>query len=272
VAIARELDDRPELALALFAWGTVCIFYPRAGTGDLANGRAYLEEAERLFEAAGDAASRASLAATWVFHGLAWLMAGDLPRAETQFSRGLELARATGYQWYVANALNGLGLLALAQGDSDRSRIHFEQALTHHRAIGDRFGTGAALTWLGDTLRQSGHAIPARAHYAQALQVLETIGHVETIHQALCGLAELALEAGEPAHALRLVSVASAQVQETGTCPSPPVQARLEQVQATTARRLSAGEQEAAWAAGQTLPLEQVIAEALADVGPGIGV
>jgi tetratricopeptide (TPR) repeat protein len=228
----------------------------------------YLEEAEALFVAAGDDDSRASLAATWVFQGLAWLMAGDLPRAETQFTRGLELATATGYRWYVANALNGLGLLAQVQGDPGRSRALFEQALVHHRAIGDRFGTGAALTWLADTLRQSGDAVSARAHYAQALRVLETIGHVETIHQALCGLAELALEAGKPARALRIASVASAQVQGTGTHPSPPVQSRLEQVRAAAAQALSAEEQAATWAAGEAMPLEQVITEELADAGP----
>jgi hypothetical protein len=50
-----------------------------------------------------------------------------------------------------------------------------------------------------------------------------------------------------------------ALAKEVGLQPGP-----LEQVRATAAQVLSAAAQAAAWAAGQTMPLEQVIAEELA--------
>jgi hypothetical protein len=86
-------------------------------------------------------------------------------------------------------------------------------------------------------------------------------------HHALCGLAELALASGEPVHALTLISVAMSLMEETGVQPTAPVRTRIERVRATAAQALSPEEQTAAWAAGQTLPLEQVIAEALRNAG-----
>jgi hypothetical protein len=97
---------------------------------------------------------------------------------------------------------------------------------------------------------------------------LHAIGHNANSHQALCGLAELAIKAGEPARAATLASVAWTLVAGTQMQPLPHVQARMEQVRAAAAQALSAEEQATAWAAGQTMPLEQVIAEALADAEP----
>jgi hypothetical protein len=122
-------------------------------------------------------------------------------------------------------------------------------------------------TRLGGILQQTGDPIAARTHYGRALHALHAIGHVEISHLALCGLAQLATEAGEPARALMLVSVAVALAQGTGVQASLPVQARLEQVRAAAAQALSAEVQVAAWATGQTLSLEQVIAETLAHAG-----
>jgi hypothetical protein len=45
------------------------------------------------------------------------------------------------------------------------------------------------------------------------------------------------------------------------------VQARIEQVQTAAQQALSAEEQAAAWAAGRTMAIEQVVAEALAQAG-----
>jgi hypothetical protein len=76
---------------------------------------------------------------------------------------------------------------------------------------------------------------------------------------ALSGLPELAIGADEPGRALLLVSMAGTLAEVSGARPSLPVQARLEQVRAIAAQALNAEEQAAAWAVGQTRPLEQVI-------------
>jgi hypothetical protein len=99
----------------------------------------------------------------------------------------------------------------------------------------------------------------ALLRHARALRTLHAMGHVAISHQALCGLAGLA---GELAHALRLVSVAESLSAKTGVLPPPLVQTRIKQVQTAARQALSPETQAAAWVAGQTMTMEQVIAEA----------
>ena len=265
VAIARELGDQWDLAYALYCWGIACAYFPRPGTTDSARARAYLEEAAPLFEAIGDDISKVGLAGTWMFRGLAGMFAGDLQTAEMQVTRGLEMMQVIGDPWYLAMAIRHLGHVALAKGDPARARTLFEQSLVHYGALRDQYGASWSLIWIGDTLRATGDQAAARALYGRALRMLHATGQVSYSHNALCGLAELARGAGEHASALTLVSVTAALAEVTGMQPSPPVQARLAEVRADAAAVLSAEEQAAAWAAGQTMPIEQVIAEALSD-------
>jgi predicted ATPase len=268
VAIARALDDRRELPTALFIWGALYSMVPRPGTDDLARACALLEEAEALYDLWGDENARVLRGGALAMHGLALLLQGDLRQAEERLTSGLELARAAGHWWFVANGLLILGNLALARGDLAQASALLEESLTHQLALRNRYGIGQVYVRLGDLQRRSGSPAAARAHYGRALHALQAIGHVEVSHQALCGLAELAGEVGEPARALMLAGLAHALAKETGAGMAPVVQARLEQLQATAAQALSAAAQAAACAAGQTLPLEQVITEALADEGP----
>jgi predicted ATPase/DNA-binding XRE family transcriptional regulator len=263
-AIARELGGQWEIALALYCWGLACAFIPRPGTNDSARARTYLEEAAPRFEAIGDAISGLGLAGTWVFRGMAWMYAGELQTAEMLITRGLELMQVAGDPWYIGSALEALGVLALVQGAPARARAFFERALMEWGTIRNRYGIGRCTAFLGDALQYIGDQAGARTQYARALRGLHAIGDTTDSHHALCGLAELTVTAGEHAPALTLVGVAAALAEGTGIRPSAPVQARLDQVRAAAAAALSAEEQAAAWTAGQTMPLEQVIADALA--------
>jgi tetratricopeptide (TPR) repeat protein len=270
-AIARELGDQKNLAHGLFCWGIVCGFLPRPSTDDLIRARAYLEEAATLFEALGDEDSRAYLAGVWECLGVALIAAGELSEAETRLAKGVELATATGDRYYVGLGLGFLGNLAAARGDLPGARVLLEQSLLQHEALGDRGGLVMMLGNLGDVLQRSGDLLAARAHYARALRMVQARGRYGVWgHRALCGLAELASATGEPARALKLVSVATALAKEDGLQPGPPEQARLQQVEAAARRALTPEAQTAAWTAGQAMSMEEVIAEALGtgEMGP----
>jgi predicted ATPase len=272
VAIARALGNQRACADALYVRGAVCVNWPRPGTDDLARGRAYLEEARTLYEEADneDGRARSLSASTHVFQGLAMLAAGELGDAETQLTRGLALVRATGDRHFVGEALECLGLLAWARSDLAGARTFLEQALTQQEELQDHYGMGYALTLLGDLLQQIGDAGAARAHYTRALRMLHAVGHAEISHQALYGLAQLAMEAGESVRALRLVSVNKTLAALTGVLPLPLVQTSIERVEAAARQALSSQAQTAAWAAGQAMTMEEVIAEALGtgEMGP----
>ncbi len=91
----------------------------------------------------------------------------------------------------------------------------------------------------------------------------QPLGYVEFGVQAWAGLAAVLLAAGEPLSALRLISAAMALTVAAGAVLRADVQARLDGVRAAAAQALSKAEQAEAWAAGQTMALDQVIAEAL---------
>jgi predicted ATPase len=267
VAIARELGDQWALARALLCWGAVCSDLARPGTDDAARARTYLEEVETLLDALGDYDSKSGLASALVYQGAARLTAGELLEAERLLTRGVDLATVTGYWWYVAAGLRNLGRLSATRGDPAGACTILEQASTQYSALRYRLGMALALVDLGAILQRTGDRAGACAHYARALRALHTIGHASLSHLALCGLAELAREAGEQAYALTLVGVVRALAQAIGAPIPSPVQTRLEQARATAEQVLSAAEQAVAWAAGQAMPLEQVIAEALAYTG-----
>jgi tetratricopeptide (TPR) repeat protein len=263
VAIAREPGNQFELAVAVFCRGFVCTVLPRPGTDDLARACADFAEAQTLLEEADheDGWVRAGIAFTPAYWGMALLAAGDLTNAEMQLTKGLELIQATGDRFNTAFALSYLGQLAWVRGDPAGARTRIEQALAHHEAVRNQFGIGAVLTQLGDILKQTGDLSAAQVHYARALRTLHAIGHAEISHQALCGLAGLAMVTGEPVRTLRLVSVSKALSVLTGVRPSPPVWTSIEQL-GVGARQALSPEAQAAWAAGQAMTMEQVIAEA----------
>jgi hypothetical protein len=60
-----------------------------------------------------------------------------------------------------------------------------------------------------------------------------------------------------------LISVAQFLADEVRVQPTPSLRPRLEQVRTSAEQALNAEEKAAAWAAGQTLPIEQVIVDAL---------
>jgi hypothetical protein len=75
-------------------------------------------------------------------------------------------------------------------------------------------------------------------------------------------MAAVASAQGQPARAARLWGAAAARRGALGT-PLPPVEhAHYERTVAAARTALGEGAFAAAWAAGQTLPLEQAIAEA----------
>ena len=222
-------------------------------------------EARPLLEELGtkDGTEPSLIALTHMYQGLALLAAGDLQDAETHLTRGLELIQAVGEPQHTAAALDFLGRLAWVQGDLAGARDRIEQSLTHKEAIGSHYGLGYTLTDLGDILQRTGDPSAARAQYARALCTLHAIGHAEPSHKALYRLAGMAMEAGEPVHALRLVSVSKALSAVTGVLPVPQVRTSIEQLEVAAREALSPEAQAAAWAVGEAMTMEQVIVEAL---------
>ena len=131
------------------------------------------------------------------------------------------------------------------------------------RELGDRYGSARALVALGDVARAHGDLAHALACYREGLALSRGVGDPGRIILALQGLAEIALMQGQPAHAARLLARATATRTEADLTLLPVGQAVYEHTVTAVRAALKKAAFEAAWPAGGSLPLDQVVGEAL---------
>jgi len=264
LAILRGLDEAYDYVFSLIGISACHVFWPRPGTTDSADALAGLQEALAFVQGLPilDVTGRVLTAHAHIFLAQALLLQGDLANAKAHLEQALAVERVEGLHWIMSVALTWRGIVAQVAGDLAGASSDLERAHLHAAAIRDRSGMGAALMLLGEVAQQSGDRTAARRWYTQALLHFQPIGYIEFGMQAWTGLAEVALAAGEPLSALRLISAAGALTDAAGMVLRADVQARLDQVQAAAAQVLSEAEQAAARAAGQTMTVDQVIAEA----------
>ena len=235
------------------------------GVGLLAEGRpeavAPLEESARLWRAVGDdwgvAAALMSLA-------LEANRRADLAQAEAYAAEALELFVALGNETWAALAHYELGRLAYAQGDLAAATTYLEPALTLDRRLGDPFGIGYALNCLGLVAIDQGDLGRAATIFREALAAWEATGTVEGVAYCLAGVATLAAARGQAAAAVHLFGAAAGAAGAVGHASGGPEQDRYDRSLRDLRRVLGPQAFDAAWTAGQALPIEGARGEAAA--------
>jgi predicted ATPase/DNA-binding SARP family transcriptional activator len=141
-ALARSNGEAVDArAAALFASGRIAL-----RQGDLEHAQSVFDEARTLFGTAGAKGGTALCTAglSWIAHILG--PAGDaVPLAQ----EAVALARESGEEWIVADALNNLGVALRAARDLRGSQVALEESLALRRRIGDLEGVTAGLNGLG---------------------------------------------------------------------------------------------------------------------------
>jgi non-specific serine/threonine protein kinase len=221
--IARESDDKASLARALYLMGRNAQI-----SGDVAAGRARIDEALALFEQIGaveDAAhTRTYLAMLGTGEGAHELQDRDqLANARQCWETELELYRASNHIPFVARATHGLAYVAYLAGEYDRALELSQDALRMRWDTGDMSVFPAEFEDIGDI--------------ANAL--------------------------GQHERAARLYGAASALRQRIDTPIPWWFEAEYEREVDRTRQTLSPRTFDAAWLAGRALPLEDAVDEAL---------
>jgi hypothetical protein len=143
-------------------------------------------------------------------------------------------------------------MVAQAQGDYGAAAALHEEALERER--GDRWGIAGALTNLGTTAAGQGDDRRAATLFGESLQISPDIG------------ARGWVAAGrQPQRAARLGGAAAALREAVGMSVLPVQRAGHTQALQAVRGALGAEAFAAAWAAGETLPMEQAITEAFAE-------
>jgi ATP/maltotriose-dependent transcriptional regulator MalT len=169
-------------------------------------------------------------------------------------------------------ALLILGGVSYRQGDAVAARAHLEQALAYFRgnsALPEVYALGQ-LGWLAV---DQGDVAHARELFAESLRVERGLGRVEIFPAALLGCARLAQAEHHSEQALRLAGAAASRRGGDGAgvdvIPSPLL--RIDAWLANGKRRIDRAAAQEAWAEGQRMSPEQVIATALDVVAADAG-
>lgn len=189
---------------------------------------------------------------------------GHYERARGFLQEAMVLSREIQDEWGLAIELQILGLCAFGEGAFQEADECYQECLGLQRKLEYKQGIATVLVSLGNLRVAQNNPREARALYAEGLLLCQQTHDQAGLAAVLEGLACLAAEMDRADQAGRFFAAAAALRRETGAilppCEQPLHEQRLEQMRTT----LGDAAWEQAWQAGAALPLERVIAEALA--------
>ena len=204
-----------------------------------------------------------------VLHDLGWatfFSGGDLERGRHLMEESLAIHGSQGDPLLVNRAQLGLLQILVALGDVATVKRLGPEAVAVSQRLGDRWSEHFAHHFLGDCAVIEGDVAEARLRYRLSLEAAwESGDQAETCYE-LQGMGMAAAGAADAVRALRLIGAADATLRDLGVGDLPPFWSDLIERHVALARnQLDGSVAEAAWQAGQSLPLAQAVGEGLSD-------
>jgi predicted ATPase/class 3 adenylate cyclase len=253
-ALAGSAATGAIRARALAASGALA-----ARHGDLAEGRAQLEEAIALWRELGDEDELAS-----ALDVLGWVLIynpGDNAGALAAFEQCRELRRRLGDSAGETRALVGIAQVLVALGDSERAESLSRELL--ERAAGDPRTEHFGYHFLADCALMRGDTKEAEARYRESLRAAIPLGDVVETSFEVEGVAMAAAGNGDPRRALRLAGAVEALYESLGLSISVPFWEDFQARFLGSAREQLGSEAEAVWAEGRALAFDDAVELAL---------
>lgn len=116
---------------------------------------------------------------------------GDFKKARIHAERGLKLAKRTGNQRFIVQALDQLALTYFFEGEISTARSLLDECITISSSIGDQFCLATFQTHLGEVLSALGDLKSAHQLFNEALSALSSTGYVKEIARIFCVLGNL---------------------------------------------------------------------------------
>jgi non-specific serine/threonine protein kinase len=194
---------------------------------------------------------------------------GDHDLAVEQMAEALDLflqteAIAPAGPQRVSVAQANMAQIALAQGDADRAAHHVAEAVRHQRDLGYTWALGDTLRILGDVAHERGDYTAALTAYRESVMLTHDHGDRRFLTNALAGIAGVAAAQRQPERAARLYSATAVLRDQLGLGTESWQRTRHERAITAARESLPPDIFATAWATGETLPLDQTVAEALA--------
>jgi tetratricopeptide (TPR) repeat protein len=229
--------------------------------GDYAVAFPRLEESAALWRALGD---NPKLAYALIFLSIATMGRGEVERARALAEESVALFRKGDDAFGLAAALSALGVVFRARGDYGAARSALEESAEIAREAGDDWLLALPLRSLGVVTLKQGDAERAETYLKESLLLsVRRSGEEYFVAQALEVLATIAAGRSDHLKAAHLYGAAEALREDMGSSILPYDVA--EQERGMAAAREALGEEgfEAAWAEGEAMTQEQMIAEAI---------
>jgi predicted ATPase/transcriptional regulator with XRE-family HTH domain len=185
----------------------------------------------------------------------------DFARAVQLYEEAVPLFRALGDRWATAMSLNNFAEAVRSLQQRDRAMPLFAESLDLFRELGEKRGMGMALNNLGCLAREQGEYGQAHARYLEAIELYRGVGYRLGVIESLEELVFVYCHRGEWELAARLYSMAQAQREEVGAPVPPNERERYEQQRGAMQTTLGEWAFARACAAGQSLSIEQVLAD-----------
>lgn len=196
---------------------------------------------------------------------------GEYERAEALLSEAIAAAREASdgeMTRSLAAMLNNLAIVVKYLGDYARAMALLQESLAFKRARGDQLGVATSLTNLGNLALVQKDYVAAEAFFRESLLLRQALGDRKGILPLLSGLAELAMAQGESVRSVCLYSAAAALRQTLDFPLTVGEQETYDRHIAMLRRQLDEADFAAAWAIGESMTLDQVVAYALGQTPP----
>ena len=260
-ALARAEGARPEArALGMFGAGLLTW-----ASGDFSQAASLSEEALEYARAQRLVFHEAL--AHYLHFLLRFLVTDEAQTTVSILEHGeaaIRLMRQAGNRSWLAYILSDVGEHVVYAGDAARGEALMAEGLQLHRELGNKQGLGNKLNDIALMKHAAGDEATATRNYAESIRLLREGGDTWYLATPVGGLAAVAMNAGRPVQAARLIGAAGAMRERSGAALWPQERERFLQTESAARAALGEATYLREVAAGRALPLSSVIAEAMA--------
>jgi predicted ATPase/DNA-binding CsgD family transcriptional regulator len=251
-AAAAGPEGRRALALARGAQGWVA-----QKAGDYRKALELAGQEAELFRELGDGHNLGLALSIFSFSAMSL---GELAQAQAMLDEARPLLRQSGDPYRLAMALNYSGDLARCQGEYGRAEAAYLESIELLREVDARRDLASALHNLGHACWHQGRRARARALFEESLAIHQEQQNRLGLAECLIGFAALAVGAGLPAEAVRLLGAAGAAGGRHITDEWAATRREFEQQLERARAGLTEAGFQREWAAGQWASLDQAVA------------
>ncbi|MGI9145540.1 MAG: ATP-binding protein [Chloroflexota bacterium] len=227
--------------------------------GDVAAARVHADESLAIARELGDVPA---IAAALQHVGRLALFRGEYVSAQPLLEEAVHASRTAGNRFFEAVSLVNLGWLAYQQGENSAARVWLEEAMAAYRDLGQPSGLASGLAFLGLVATEQGNYAEAHARFLASLEERRSGGGSFDPAFLLGCWAGLAAAKDQPERALRLAAAADALRRASGSRSADPYLSRVGHRIVAAREALGKVQAESAWSLGQTMGVEQALADA----------